>query len=183
MKGDRQMAQSLNTKQELADALKLLLKDHSLIELTIADISQQAGMNRKSFYYHFKDKFDLVNWIFYTEYFDLYMNASDDHPDMILYMCRYLEQNLAFYRSALKVTGQNSFDEYLSEVLHPIIRDRMRSQVWSDKYMEFYVGIYVDMYHNAIVKWIKHGCQIPPDTFVRLLYHTSELSAKPAKVN
>ena len=24
-------------------------------------------MNRKSFYYHFKDKYDLVNWIFDTE--------------------------------------------------------------------------------------------------------------------
>ena len=32
-------------------------------------------MNRKSFYYHFKDKFDLVNWIFDVEYLSTYSLA------------------------------------------------------------------------------------------------------------
>ena len=27
-------------------------------------------MNRKSFYYHFRDKYDLVNWIFYVDFIE-----------------------------------------------------------------------------------------------------------------
>ena len=37
-------------------------------QISVSDICGKCEMNRKSFYYHFKDKYDLVNWIYRTEF-------------------------------------------------------------------------------------------------------------------
>ena len=62
------MADSNITKLALSGALKELLEEQSFEKISVSDICERCGMNRKSFYYHFKDKYDLVNWIFDTEF-------------------------------------------------------------------------------------------------------------------
>ena len=62
------MADSNITKLALSNALKELLEEQSFEKISVSDICERCGMNRKSFYYHFKDKYDLVNWIFDTEF-------------------------------------------------------------------------------------------------------------------
>ena len=55
------MADSNITKRTLASALKELMESTPFTKITVSDICAKCNMNRKSFYYHFKDKFDLVN--------------------------------------------------------------------------------------------------------------------------
>ena len=62
------MADSNITKSALASALKELMETTPFAKITVSDICAKCNMNRKSFYYHFRDKFDLVNWIFDVEY-------------------------------------------------------------------------------------------------------------------
>ena len=61
------MADSNITKSALASALKELMETTPFAKITVSDICAKCNMNRKSFYYHFKDKFDLVNWIYDVE--------------------------------------------------------------------------------------------------------------------
>lgn len=49
-----------NTKKALADSLKDLLRTRPLSKVTIADITEGCGINRMTFYYHFRDIYDLV---------------------------------------------------------------------------------------------------------------------------
>lgn len=62
------LADSNITKQALSSAFKELLESRPFSKISIGDICEKCEMNRKSFYYHFKDKYDLVNWIYYTEF-------------------------------------------------------------------------------------------------------------------
>ena len=54
------MADSNITKKALAAALKELMEEMPFEKIGIGDICERCGMHRKSFYYHFKDKYDLV---------------------------------------------------------------------------------------------------------------------------
>ena len=63
------MPYSNATKQAFADALRKLLEQKPFAKISVSHICEECGMNRKSFYYHFKDKYDLVNWIFDVEFF------------------------------------------------------------------------------------------------------------------
>ena len=63
-KGEPEMADSQLTKRALSAAMKELMAERPMEKIRIGDIVERCNMNRQSFYYHFKDKYDLVNWIF-----------------------------------------------------------------------------------------------------------------------
>ena len=53
---------SQTTKRALAASLKHLLLQKPLNKITINDIAEDCGISRMTFYYHFKDIYDLVEW-------------------------------------------------------------------------------------------------------------------------
>ena len=70
-------------------------------------------MNRKSFYYHFRDKYDLVNWIFYVDFIErMEWSSCRNEWDMLEALCSHFYRERLFYQNALQVEGQNSFREY-----------------------------------------------------------------------
>ena len=70
------MADSNITKRALAAALKELMEEFPFIKISVADICAKCDINRKTFYYHFKDKYDLVNWIYDTEFMEAIRRKS-----------------------------------------------------------------------------------------------------------
>ena len=50
------------TKKALEASLKHLLLQKPLPKITIQDITDDCGISRMTFYYHFKDIYDLVEW-------------------------------------------------------------------------------------------------------------------------
>ena len=92
------MADSNITKNALAAALKELMNEIPFEKINISQISEKCHMNRKSFYYHFKDKYDLMNWIFDTEFFAVTKNYSDEqtYEERFLHIkeiCCYFYEN------------------------------------------------------------------------------------------
>ena len=172
------MADSNSTKSALADAMKKLMVCKSFAKISISDLCEECGLNRKSFYYHFKDTYDLVNWIFYTEFFDEFQVERTSSADALVRLCEFFEKNREFYRNALKQQGQNSFYEYLGEVITPVISSRLSPFFSRDPYREFYTDLLMHTYRDAIVRWVMEGCKIPPKTFVRLLYNAANVMSK-----
>ena len=50
------------TKRALEASLKNMLLQKPLDKITINNIPKDCGINRMTFYYHFKDIYDLVEW-------------------------------------------------------------------------------------------------------------------------
>lgn len=48
--------------------LKERMKTEPFAKISVDVICEKCEINHKSFYYHFKDKYELVNWIYYTEF-------------------------------------------------------------------------------------------------------------------
>lgn len=53
-----------HTKRALGEALRSLLMKRTLDKITVKDIVETCGVNRQTFYYHFHDVYDLLEWIF-----------------------------------------------------------------------------------------------------------------------
>lgn len=51
-----------STKNAIKASLKKLIKKKMLSKITISDIAEDCGISRMTFYYHFKDIYDLVEW-------------------------------------------------------------------------------------------------------------------------
>ena len=121
------MADSNITKSALASALKELMETTPFAKITVSDICAKCNMNRKSFYYHFRDKFDLVNWIFDVEYLNhVQIGKNLIGWDSVLHLCNYFYENKDFYRKAMKVEDQNSFINHFRELVSPLMAEDIR---------------------------------------------------------
>lgn len=83
------------TKRLMADALKRLMTKKPLNKITIREITEDCGVNRQTFYYHFEDIYDLMRWMFRQEALALLDQREGVviWQDGLLQLFRYLEEN------------------------------------------------------------------------------------------
>lgn len=167
------MSDSIITKKALAMAMKTLMDKMPFNKINVGHICDMCDLNRKSFYYHFKDKYDLVNWIYYTEFIEtiqtqLYIDGWVFLNDI----CKYFYKNRTFYINAFEVSGQNSFQDYFREVLHPFVFNYLKEILTTDENdenLEFFSIFFADAFIVAIERWLKETPCRPPDDFINLL--------------
>lgn len=159
------------TKMMLADSLKRLMTEKTFSKINVSDIVTGCGLTRQSFYYHFKDKYDLMNWIYYTETARL-MTSCDtlEHwTDGLKELCCYMQQNKTFYKNALNTTGQNSFPEYLNHYIRAVsvsaIENMTDAEYEKDKW-DFIVSFFSTAFVAFIVRWANDGMKEDPAEYI-----------------
>ncbi len=173
------MADSNITKRALAAAMKELMAQVPFEKINVAQICEKCDMNRKSFYYHFQDKYDLINWIFDTEFITVVTKKHFPTTwDFFLDLLRYFYANRDFYRKALKIQGQNSFSEHFREMMHPLIERRVQELVGSPEVQQFYVDFLADAVVCAIERWLLDKNCKPPEEFLALMRSCVEGTAE-----
>jgi len=176
------MADSNITKKALAAALRELMEEIPFDKIRIADICGRCGMNRKSFYYHFKDKYDLVNWIFDTDIITFIQNTSSnprfyEQMEMFQEVCNYFYENRSFYSKALKIEGQNSFSEHFREWIMPILKIRL-AQIIGDSDDDFALNFFTDATVYTIERWLTDEQCMPPEQFVAKIISLTQKGAE-----
>jgi len=164
------LADSTLTKKALASALKELMQEVPFEKINVGQICEKCDMNRKSFYYHFKDKYDLVNWIFDIEFISIVnKQKSDDHWESWEALSTYFYENHTFYRKALKITGQNSFSDHFREFIYPVIRKRLEEITSITDIPDFGIHLLVDVIICAFERWLSEKNCMPPQQFVSII--------------
>ncbi len=161
------MTNSDDTKRMIAAALKKLMGQKSFEKISVTDICDDCSLNRKSFYYHFKDKYDLVNWIFQDEF----LNRIDPDSyevgwDMIEDVCDLFYNNRDFYLAALEIQGQNSFHDYVFESMHPLAHVFFKDIYEDVGNGDFFVRSFGDAVLSAIMLWLSEGMQMDSSEFI-----------------
>ena len=167
------MAYSNVTKTAMAEAMKTLMAEMPFSRVSVGDICDRCGMNRKSFYYHFKDKYDLVNWIFQTEFLEV-LNVQDYTSGwgLMADLCAYFYKECAFYAAALRIEGQNSFSDFFSAALGAILPEVLRDPFDDPGDSRFFIDFFTDAIKTAIIRWLTDTPVIPPDEFAEKLKKT-----------
>ncbi len=157
-KGVLYMSDSLSTKKALADALKEQLKIEPLDKICIAEICDRCELNRKSFYYHFEDKFDLINWIFDNEYLsEASKKTYTDHWESINTLCRYLYLNKCFYKKVLKSQDSAFFTSHIKLIIEPIIKTALENSDNTKDISRFKLSFYTDAILLSLHNWLTHN--------------------------
>lgn len=164
------MADSNITKRALATGMKELMREMPFSKISVSDICKKCDMNRKSFYYHFKDKYDLVNWIYDTEFIAVARHKHYKNTYEFIYdLCCYFYENRDFYRRALQVTGQNSFSEHFRELLLPIIENNLKEIMGDQEVTDFHINFFADACMCAFERWLLSKDCMPAKEFYDLL--------------
>lgn len=149
------MADSSITKNALAGALKKLVAEKPFEKISIGEICDLCNMNRKSFYYHFHDKYELVVWIFENEFLEKAKGHVEGNLwEAVSCLCEYFYNNRAFYKRILLINGQNSFTEYFSDFCEKAFTVRIRERLDGITVTEMNVKIYANFFVYSIYLWI-----------------------------
>ncbi|MDR1731222.1 MAG: TetR/AcrR family transcriptional regulator C-terminal domain-containing protein [Synergistaceae bacterium] len=161
------MSKTALMKKALVDALKALVKEKSLAKITVSDITEYCGISRNTFYYHFNDKYDLINWIFYSETLPE-INAFSEPDrwfDGFVRLCRYMQANRDFYLEALDYAGQNSLQDYLVDFYFELLKIHINT-IYSqsgcklaDEELFLMARMEAHSYAGIVMDWVKQGMQ------------------------
>lgn len=172
------------TKKALAASLKELMDTIPLSKISISNICGRCDMDRKSFYYHFKDKYDLISWIFNTDFVTvLYSKTYSSIWKVLSDICTYLYENRKFYRNALPIGGQNSFSDYFRKFLESVFLEYEKDIFDKVAPIAFYRTFFSDTFITAIHRWILSKDCIQPNEFVTNLKACTIYIAKNAVEN
>jgi len=138
-----------------------------LSKITVGNICQECSLSRKSFYYHFIDKYDLMNWIFDTEFVNFQPFDNDDNG--MLRLCTYLYNNRIFYRQALKTQGPNSYREHFRALCYPVFRNRLHALMNISENDSFYIHFFTDALITSLERWILQEVPAEPIEYVNQL--------------
>lgn len=177
-----------NTKKALADSLKALLRTRPLSKVTIADITEGCGINRMTFYYHFRDIYDLVEWICREECSAALGGPLDRETwqEGFCRLCRYVLENRSFFVNVCNSIGREQAENYLYRVTYSILRSAVDELAGDMPIGEEEKKFIADFYKFAFVgvelDWLRSGLREPPEELAgklsRLLNGQFDLALK-----
>ena len=103
----------------LAESLKELAATKPIEKITIREITDKAGVIRPTFYNHFQDKYELLEWITINELFNPVepLLSNGMLKEAVTYILTKMEKEKDFYKRAIALEGQNSFNEILNRCI------------------------------------------------------------------
>ncbi len=169
------MAQS--TKHLLAQSLKELMAEKPLDKITVKEIVNRCGVNRQTFYYHFRDIYDLLDWLFIEEGKEFSRRhpnyyTSGDGESAIRKMCNYLIENRQMAINIYNSLGRDIFGVYLAREMAKMLRTALMQRALSSGISEETIAAVVNFYKHAVVgsllDWVDAGLRGNVETIVEL---------------
>lgn len=161
------MSYSAITKNALASAMKQLMSSKQFESISVSEICSLCGMNRKSFYYHFKDKYELVIWIFQVEFIEtMRVHPFSDPWATLSEVCSYMFHEREFYRNALSYEGQNSFQDFFLSFLRSMVGLIFRERFSEKADIGFFCNFIADSVLCSLKRWLSTEPVIHPDVYV-----------------
>lgn len=177
------MADSKITKKAIATCFKILCAAKSFDKISIADITDACGLNRQTFYYHFKDKYELVDFIYQTEAFSKLVDGItlDNWPRHIALLLDAMQAEQAFYINTVKCAPEH-FSSYLFNVTHALFLEAIEAL---DNEKSLYHGLkdsYAAFYAygccGVVSAWVKTGMKTPAQQMAHQLEQLARDSEK-----
>lgn len=160
----------------LAESFKELALKQPIEKITIKEITDKAGVIRPTFYNHFQDKYELLEWIITTELLKpmepLLQNAMVNEALLLLFT--NIEKDKEFYTKACRLEGQNSFERIakscVERVLLKIIKESAAGK--APKYIwltpERIAEYYAQSMCYVVIRWIQSGMTISAKELIEI---------------
>ncbi len=105
----------MDIKKHLTNAMYNLLKQNRIENITVSMVLKESNISRGTFYRYFRDKYDLMNSYYETNYDVFFKNYDDTWENIVSGIVFFIYQNKLFFQNAFKAEGQNSYEHFLHE--------------------------------------------------------------------
>lgn len=153
------------TEKALAASLKELLRHKTLDKITVKDLTDHCGVNRQTFYYHFHDIYDLVEWIF-TEMAKGYLKediAQDTWKEYLKKLIAELTENGNFIKNIFFSVNRMQLEKFVQDLSKPAVASlsldiiRVNDFKLDEKDLEFIIEIFTFGLVGFLTDWVSKG--------------------------
>lgn len=102
----------MKTEFRLAEALKLMMSEMPLDSISVTTLSKKCHINRQTFYYHFRDIFDLLSLVFLNEEIPG-LSETKNIKSVVKKIFEYYQANKGFVDATLSSAGKELFQEFV----------------------------------------------------------------------
>lgn len=175
---------SWNTKKTLAEALKNIMRKKEFSKITVSELIAECGLNRKTFYYHFEDKYALLKWMFEEEAIEVvkHFNLIVDYEEAILFIMDYVEENDYIISCAYDSIGRDEMKRFFSHDFNDLVSSIIDSAsketgiTLNEEYQKFLCLFYTEALAGVLVDWIKNHNEQDRQTVIKYLEKTMQES-------
>lgn len=163
------------TKRALEQSLKNLLLKKPLSKITISDLTEDCGMNRMTFYYHFKDIYDLVEWSCLTDAKRALdeKKTYDTWQQGFLQILEAVQANKPFIMNVYHCVHREQVEIYLRPLVEDLILNVVNEEAGGlnvrDEDKTFIVQAYSYIFIGIMLDWIKEDMKENPQEIVERL--------------
>ena len=159
----------------LEQSLKNLLLKKPLTKITVSDITDDCGINRMTFYYHFKDIYDLVEWSCLE---DAKMaleekKTYDTWQQGLLQIFKAVQENKPFILNVYRCVHREQVEKYLQplvdQLLLNVINEEAAGITVRDEDKQFIAQVYSYILIGLMLDWIKDDMREDPQQIVEKL--------------
>ena len=162
------MSESVSTKKMIADGFKQLMDKKPFEKITIAEIADCCGLNRQTFYYHFQDKYELLNWILFTDVIEPFSDGLtiNNWSDRLLSILLKIKRDGRFYSNAMSTSHGEEFRRYLfgavTNVLCEIIDQITEERTIKPSDRKFIAEFFAYGVSGTVTRWVVNGMKEDP---------------------
>ena len=156
------------TKQALANALKQLLQKKQITKITINDIAEACGISRMTFYYHFKDIYDLADWTLQeTLHTAIADNRTlDNWQQGFLNLLDVLKAHQPLILNVYRAIDREQVERYMRReveaLLLPVVEEQAAGLQISEKGKHMVAIFYTYAFMGIVLEWIQRNMQASP---------------------
>ncbi|WP_400207387.1 TetR/AcrR family transcriptional regulator C-terminal domain-containing protein [Methanomethylophilus alvi] len=163
------------TKQALIASFKKLLETEPFDKITISDITNDCGLSRQTFYYHFRDIFDMIRWIYNSESLNEIggRGGYGTWQDKIRELFDYTLNNKSLILGTFNSKCRNDLVGYYMDVSIRKISDIVETKSDGDiaeKDKKFIASVYAYAFVGIMVDWISDGMKESSEEMVDRVY-------------
>lgn len=159
------------TKLLLAGELERMLEEMPLSKVRVGTLCERCGAQRQVFYYHFKDKYDLIAWIFERDFRQgLADTPPDATQDQIAAALQHMWERRGFYRVAFADKSQNSIERHIQDFdvdLSTRVVGRLLGKAQISDEMFFAIKHFSYGNIGCTIEWLRGELQASPQQLAR----------------
>lgn len=163
------------TKRALEQSLKNLLLKKPLNKITINDIAEDCGINRMTFYYHFKDIYDLMEWSCLEDARKALeeKKTHDTWQQGLLQIFNAVRENKPFIMNIYRCVDREQVEKYLKpltdSLLMGVVEEQSSGLTVRQEDKEFIARVYSYVFVGLMLDWIKDDMKEEPELIVEKL--------------
>ena len=163
------------TKRALEQSLKNLLLKKPLTKITINDIAEDCGINRMTFYYHFKDIYDLVEWSCLEDARKALeeKKTCETWQQGFIQLFESVRENKPFIMNVYRCVHHEQVEKYLKPLVDNLLLDVINEDAAGmnvrDEDKAFIAQIYSYVFVGLMLDWISDDMREDPEALVSRL--------------